>query len=148
MSKPRPMAKSRDLKLEQGSYTLACYDIDAILKPGLFRIKICFKDYSGRPLKNVEANEGDDILSVAHEHNIDLEGQSLLGTRSLSTIRSYAASLGACEGSIACSTCHVIIPKEYYHPLPEPSDDENDMLDMAFGLTETSRLGCQVRLSF
>ena len=54
---------------------------------------------------------------------------------------------GACEGSIACSTCHVILPEEYFDKLPEPSDDENDMLDMAFGLTDTSRLGCQVQLT-
>jgi ferredoxin len=45
---------------------------------------------------------------------------------------------------VACSTCHVILPLEYYDKLPEPEDDENDMLDMAFGLTDTSRLGCQV----
>jgi ferredoxin len=55
--------------------------------------------------------------------------------------------LGACEGSVACSTCHVILPPEYYDLLPEPEDDENDMLDMAFGLTDTSRLGCQVKLT-
>ena len=44
---------------------------------------------------------------------------------------------GACEGSVACSTCHVILTPEYYDLLPEPDDDENDMLDMAFGLTDT-----------
>jgi len=54
---------------------------------------------------------------------------------------------GACEGSVACSTCHVILPEDKYDLLPEPEDDENDMLDMAFGLTETSRLGCQVKLT-
>jgi len=54
---------------------------------------------------------------------------------------------GACEGSVACSTCHVILPPEHYDLLPEPEDDENDMLDMAFGLTDTSRLGCQVKLT-
>jgi ferredoxin len=54
---------------------------------------------------------------------------------------------GACEGSVACSTCHVILTPEYYDRLPEPEDDENDMLDMAFGLTDTSRLGCQVKLT-
>ena len=48
------------------------------------------------------------------------------------------SNLGACEGSVACSTCHVILPPEYYDLLPEPEDDENDMLDMAFGLTDTS----------
>ena len=90
------------------------------------RIKIHFKDSKGELIKTIEGNEGDDILSLAHEHDIDLEG--------------------ACEGSIACSTCHVILTPEHYDLLEEPGDDENDMLDMAFGLTDTSRLGCQVIL--
>jgi len=90
-------------------------------------IKLRFEDSKGTLIKTVEANEGDDILSIAHEHDIDLEG--------------------ACEGSIACSTCHVILSAEHYDLLPEPSDDENDMLDMAFALTDTSRLGCQVKLT-
>lgn len=46
-------------------------------------------------------------------------------------------NIGACEGSVACSTCHVILPAECYDLLPEPEDEENDMLDMAFGLTDT-----------
>jgi ferredoxin len=53
---------------------------------------------------------------------------------------------GACEGSLACSTCHVIVEDEdYFERIPEADDDENDMLDLAFGLTDTSRLGCQVK---
>ncbi|KAJ3092851.1 mitochondrial matrix iron-sulfur protein [Quaeritorhiza haematococci] len=44
------------------------------------------------------------------------------------------------------STGHVIVDQEYYDKLEEPSDEENDMLDLAFGLTETSRLGCQVEM--
>ena len=52
---------------------------------------------------------------------------------------------GACEGSLACSTCHVVVEDpEVFDKLPEACDDENDMLDLAFGLTETSRLGCQI----
>ncbi|EMD37195.1 hypothetical protein CERSUDRAFT_115103 [Gelatoporia subvermispora B] len=90
-------------------------------------IKVTFKDAKGNHLKTVEANEGDDLLSIAHTYDIDLEG--------------------ACEGSVACSTCHVILNPEHYDLLPEPEDDENDMLDMAFGLTDTSRLGCQVKLT-
>ncbi|KAL8641046.1 MAG: hypothetical protein Q9228_002097 [Teloschistes exilis] len=55
---------------------------------------------------------------------------------------------GACGGSCACSTCHLIVESpEHYDAMPEPSDDENDMLDLAFGLTETSRLGCQVKMA-
>jgi len=55
---------------------------------------------------------------------------------------------GACGGSCACSTCHVIVTDpDMYDKMDEPTDDENDMLDLAFGLTETSRLGCQIVMS-
>ncbi len=67
---------------------------------------------------------GTTVLEAAHNNNIDLEG--------------------ACEGSLACSTCHVVVDKEFYDLLSEPSEDEEDMLDLAFGLTPTSRLGCQI----
>lgn len=106
-------------------------------------------------IKTVEANEGDDILSIAHEHDIDLEGActGLCFTIRYASLHSYTfffsfrPSTGACEGSVACSTCHVILSPEHYDLLPEPEDDENDMLDMAFALTDTSRLGCQVKLT-
>ena len=66
-------------------------------------------------------------------------------------VRHYNANtkvLGACGGSCACSTCHVIVEsEEMYDKMEEPDDDENDMLDLAFGLTETSRLGCQVKMN-
>jgi len=90
-------------------------------------LKLHFRDSKGQLIKTVEAHVGDDILSIAHEHDIDLEG--------------------ACEGSVACSTCHVILSPEHYDLLAGPEDDENDMLDMAFGLSDTSRLGCQVKLT-
>ena len=70
---------------------------------------------------------GQSLLDLAHLNGVELEG--------------------ACEASLACSTCHVILPRPYYNKLEEASDEENDMLDMAFGLTDTSRLGCQVKLS-
>jgi ferredoxin len=75
-------------------------------------------------LKTVDAKVGESFLQVAHRHDINLEG--------------------ACEGVCACSTCHLIFPHEIFDELPEASEDEEDMLDMAFGLTETSRLGCQI----
>jgi 2Fe-2S ferredoxin len=74
--------------------------------------------------REVDAAEGLSVLEVAHMNNIDLEG--------------------ACEGSLACSTCHVVVDPEWYDLLPEATEDEEDMLDLAFGLTHTSRLGCQV----
>lgn len=51
----------------------------------------------------------------------------------------------ACSGVAACSTCHVIVDKEYYDKLPPPQEDELDMLDLAWGVTSTSRLGCQIK---
>ena len=54
---------------------------------------------------------------------------------------------GACEGSVACATCHVIVSETHYDDLPEASEDEEDMLDTAPGLQPTSRLGCQIILA-
>ena len=118
-------------------------------------------------MKTVEANEGDDILAIAHEYDVDLEGMLLFNEQAFSQsyfsippsvifyliyrVSPYSLPTfyhsGACEGSVACSTCHVILPEKFYDLLPEPDDDENDMLDMAFGLTDTSRLGCQVKMT-
>src|SRR5436309_12577051 len=72
----------------------------------------------------VDAPIGLSVLEIAHRNDIDLEG--------------------ACEGSLACSTCHVVIRDEDFDRLSEATEDEEDMLDLAFGLTSTSRLGCQI----
>ena len=85
-------------------------------------LKIKFIELDGE--REVEAEEGLSLLEIAHKHNVDLEG--------------------ACEGSLACSTCHVIVDEEWYDKLPKASEPEEDMLDLAFGLTHTSRLGCQI----
>ncbi|MDH3234599.1 MAG: ferredoxin family 2Fe-2S iron-sulfur cluster binding protein [Alphaproteobacteria bacterium] len=74
-----------------------------------------------------DARAGDTILDIAHAHDIDIEG--------------------ACEGAMACSTCHVIVDPAWIDRLPEPSEDEEDMLDLAAGLTANSRLGCQIEIS-
>ncbi len=54
---------------------------------------------------------------------------------------------GTCEGQMACSTCHVVVAAEWFAKLAEASDDEEDMLDLAAGVTRTSRLSCQIILS-
>jgi len=55
---------------------------------------------------------------------------------------------GACEGTLTCSTCHLIFTKPDYEKLPDkPTDEELDMLDLAYDLSDTSRLGCQIILS-
>ncbi len=74
--------------------------------------------------RDVDAPLGLSVLEIAHQHGVDIEG--------------------ACEGSLACSTCHVIVDKAWFNRLAEPTEDEEDMLDLAFGLQQTSRLGCQV----
>ena len=72
----------------------------------------------------VDAPEGLSVLEIAHRNKVDIEG--------------------ACEGSLACSTCHVVVSPEWYDKLAPASEDEEDMLDLAFGLTSTSRLCCQI----
>jgi ferredoxin len=54
---------------------------------------------------------------------------------------------GTCEGQMACSTCHVIVSKDWFDRLPRASEDEEDMLDLAAGVTRTSRLSCQIVLA-
>lgn len=77
--------------------------------------------------RDVDAPEGLSVLEIAHRNDVDIEG--------------------ACEGSLACSTCHVIIDGAWYERLKPATDDEEDMLDLAFGLSATSRLGCQIIMS-
>ncbi|KAL7580741.1 hypothetical protein ACA910_001025 [Epithemia clementina (nom. ined.)] len=90
-------------------------------------IQVTFIHPNGTDRSVVDARIGETLLQTAHRHDIDLEG--------------------ACEGVCACSTCHLILPSAMYDNLPEPSEDEEDMLDMAFGLQETSRLGCQITVT-
>lgn len=54
---------------------------------------------------------------------------------------------GTCEGQMACSTCHVIVAREWFGKLPEASEDEEDMLDLAADVQPTSRLSCQIHLT-
>ena len=74
--------------------------------------------------REVDAPLGRSVLEIARRHDIDIEG--------------------ACDGSLACSTCHVVVDPDWYDLLQEASEDEEDMLDLAFNLTRTSRLGCQI----
>ena len=54
---------------------------------------------------------------------------------------------GTCEGQMACSTCHVILPRAWFDLLPAPRPEEEDMLDLAAGARATSRLSCQIELA-
>ncbi|KAL8798114.1 MAG: hypothetical protein Q9182_006941 [Xanthomendoza sp. 2 TL-2023] len=91
------------------------------------RLHVTFIDKEGAE-HSFEVSAGDNLMDIAQAEDLEMEG--------------------ACGGSCACSTCHIIVQDpEKYAAMSEPSDDENDMLDLAFGLTETSRLGCQVKMA-
>jgi 2Fe-2S ferredoxin len=85
--------------------------------------KMTFMERDGTQ-RVVDAPLGLSVLEIAHKHGVDIEG--------------------ACEGSLACSTCHVIVDAAWYGRLAKATEDEEDMLDLAFGLAATSRLGCQI----
>ena len=88
--------------------------------------KMTFVERNG-VAREVDAPVGLSVLEVAQKHGVDIEG--------------------ACEGSLACSTCHVIVDPAWAAKLSKPTEDEEDMLDLAFGLEKTSRLGCQIVMS-
>ena len=91
---------------------------------GAKMVTLTFIDRDGDTIK-VSAKVGDALLDVAKENDIDLEG--------------------ACGGTLSCSTCHLIFDKVDFVNLPDiATDEELDMLEMAYELTDTSRLGCQV----
>lgn len=52
----------------------------------------------------------------------------------------------ACGGTMACSTCHVLLDEKTFQSTPPASEAEEDMLDLAYGVNSTSRLSCQVIL--
>lgn len=90
-------------------------------------IKLYFSYVKSNQKTEVLAREGESLLDVAHNNGIELEG--------------------ACESSLACSTCHVILEPKVYESLGDPVEEEEDLLDLAYGLTHTSRLGCQVKVT-
>ena len=132
------------------------------------RITLHFKKPDGE-IVTVEANEGDDIVDVSWEYDLDIEGACWSSCTARWDQRGEADDrtrweIAACEKSVACSTCHVILEEDVYDKLEEPDDDENvrvdhqkrddlrwtiltgrnvqnkqkqDMLDLAFGLTDT-----------
>ncbi|KAK3914812.1 Adrenodoxin-like protein 1, mitochondrial [Frankliniella fusca] len=89
-------------------------------------VNVTYIDKDGKS-NAVRGKVGDNVLYLAHRHGIDMEG--------------------ACEASLACTTCHVYVESSHLDLLPEADDKENDLLDMAPFLKENSRLGCQIILS-
>jgi len=89
-------------------------------------VAVRFTDPEGK-IVEAEAEPGDNLLNVAQANGLPLEG--------------------TCEGQMACSTCHVVVDAEWFDKLPAASEEEEDMLDFAAGVTRTSRLSCQIDLT-
>jgi ferredoxin len=76
------------------------------------------------------------------------EAEGEVGTPLLGLAQAVGMPLeGTCEGQMACSTCHVVVAREWFDKLPPAVEEEEDMLDLAAGVTRTSRLACQIVLS-
>lgn len=88
-------------------------------------ISVTFVMHDGEE-RIASGDAGSTVLELAQSAGVDIEG--------------------ACEGNMACSTCHVIVEDRFFDMLPDPTEDEEEMLDLATGLKRTSRLGCQVEV--
>ncbi len=87
------------------------------------------------------------IRFLAADGVLSAEVEAQAGTRLLEVAQAAGQPLeGTCEGQMACSTCHVIVAPEDFARLPPASEDEDDLLDLASGVTRTSRLACQIVL--
>ncbi|XP_053952453.1 adrenodoxin-like protein 2, mitochondrial [Anastrepha ludens] len=92
-------------------------------------VNITFLRANGQEI-HTKGKVGDTLLDVVVNNHIDLDG------------------FGACEGTLTCSTCHLIFKPEDFEKLPDKAGDEElDMLDLAYEITDTSRLGCQITLT-
>ena len=89
--------------------------------------RVRFVSADGKRVTEADAPAGTRLLDLAQAHDQPLEG--------------------ACEGAMACSTCHVLIAAAGLAKLPEPTAEEEDMLDFAYGVSRTSRLACQIWLT-
>nr|XP_046237933.1 adrenodoxin-like [Scatophagus argus] len=92
------------------------------------KVTVHFVNRDGEKI-TVKGSPGDSLLDVVINEDLDIDG------------------FGACEGTLACSTCHLIFDEDVYKKLGRVTDEEMDMLDLAYGLTDTSRLGCQICLT-
>ncbi|KAM4601878.1 adrenodoxin-like [Polymixia lowei] len=92
------------------------------------KVTVHFINRDGEKI-TVKGSPGESLLDVIIDQDLDFDG------------------FGACEGTLACSTCHLVFEEEVYKKLGPITDEEMDMLDLAYGLTDTSRLGCQICLT-
>jgi ferredoxin-2, mitochondrial len=120
------------------------------IKTRLSTIPVTFIDRQNQE-HLLQAAEGESLLNLAQRNGLNIEGVSPSSLHNLPVsfvFESNTIISGACGGTCACSTCHIIVEnQDVFRKLPDPDGREYDMLDMAFGLTETSRLACQLKAS-
>jgi ferredoxin, 2Fe-2S len=88
--------------------------------------KVVFIEANGNR-REIHASSGKTLMEIGRDAGLDIEG--------------------ACDGAMACSTCHVIVDESWAGKIPPKTDDEQDMLDLALGVGKHSRLGCQIKLT-
>ncbi|KAG0711996.1 Adrenodoxin, mitochondrial [Chionoecetes opilio] len=104
-----------------------CRVLSTAPKPQKEWIEVTYQKADGTTF-TVQGKEGDNLLDVAINNDIDLDG------------------FGACEGTLACSTCHLTFKKQDFDNIDELcTDEELDMLDLAFGLTDTADMAVTIR---
>ncbi|NQV56803.1 MAG: 2Fe-2S iron-sulfur cluster binding domain-containing protein [Rhodospirillales bacterium] len=82
---------------------------------------------AGGSVLEAEAEIGQSVMIAAQQAGLDMEG--------------------ACEGVMACSTCHVVVDAKWFDKLAPPTEEEEFMLDLSYGLQRTSRLACQILMT-
>ncbi|KAM4019404.1 adrenodoxin-like [Anomaloglossus baeobatrachus] len=113
------------LKKKLHFHYVSSFCLKSLKKTSEENLKVNFINRDGEIL-TASAKEGESLLEVVIRHHLNIDG------------------FGACEGTLACSTCHLIFDQKAFDQLSSVTDEEMDMLDLAFGLTQTSRLGCQI----
>lgn len=123
----RSKIKRRNVSIQIHPKTLIFFKKIIKHNPTFFSsVNITYVDKDGKRV-NVKGKVGDNVLYLAHRFDVQMEG--------------------ACEASLACTTCHVYVKEEFLDKLPEADEKEDDLLDMAPFLKSNSRLGCQIVLT-
>lgn len=122
----KPISSLIRMTLLNPSYTFPMMRQQSHMSTG-GHVSVTFLKPDGKKI-TVMAKQDKSLYDAVIDNNVDIDG------------------FGACEGTLCCTTCHLIFKQVDYEKVGEPSDEELDMLDLAYGLTDTSRLGCQVIL--
>lgn len=120
----KPLSQTTILKTFY-KMNLSLFSTDGVVPNGP-KIKFFFRSSKDDKITEVEGIKGESVVDVSKKYDLDIEA--------------------ACDQALACSTCHVIFDDETFDKLEEMKEEEEDLLDLAFSLTETSRLGCQIKV--